>query len=381
MPAVFVHGVPETPAIWDDLRSHLGRDDVIALQLPGFGCPRPAGFGATKEEYVDWLVGELEPIAAHGPDRSRRARLGRRLHRAAREHARRPRSLVGDRHGRPRQRRLRVARLRQDLADARRGRGVLRAVARAVARRAGRRCSRRCSACRSTRPSISTAGSTRRWSTASWRCTDRRSTVGKEWAPDFHDIAAPGRVLIPSDDAFLDADHRRAPARRTPARRSPSSTVSATGGCCRIRRVARQRLGSSGRRSTDARRSEGSRSRRPTGSAPAATRSRSRSPSGWRDRSFAGRRRTAVPSTNTATFVAGAAVVLHALVVEPHTPLGEELTERVVLHGRRLGVDHTADVVGVERRDARLVARRVDAAVRRSRRGVSKRVDTRDRGC
>ena len=67
MHAVFVHGVPETPAIWDDLRSHLRRNDVIALQLPGFGCPRPAGFGATKEEYVAWLVGELEPIAAQGP--------------------------------------------------------------------------------------------------------------------------------------------------------------------------------------------------------------------------------------------------------------------------------------------------------------------------
>jgi len=40
MPAVFVHGVPETPAVWDRLRVELHRDDVIALQLPGFGCPR-----------------------------------------------------------------------------------------------------------------------------------------------------------------------------------------------------------------------------------------------------------------------------------------------------------------------------------------------------
>ena len=60
MPAVFVHGVPETPALWDPLLTHLGRDDTVALQLPGFGCPRPQGFGATKEEYVAWLVGELE---------------------------------------------------------------------------------------------------------------------------------------------------------------------------------------------------------------------------------------------------------------------------------------------------------------------------------
>ena len=67
MPAVFVHGVPETPAVWDGLRSHLHRDDVIALQLPGFGCPRPDGFGATKEEYVAWLVDELERIKPQGP--------------------------------------------------------------------------------------------------------------------------------------------------------------------------------------------------------------------------------------------------------------------------------------------------------------------------
>jgi len=67
MPAVFVHGVPETPAVWDALREHLHRDDVIALQLPGFGCPRPEGFAATKEAYVAWLVRELTEIAAHSP--------------------------------------------------------------------------------------------------------------------------------------------------------------------------------------------------------------------------------------------------------------------------------------------------------------------------
>ncbi len=34
----------------------------MALELPGFGVPRPAGFGATKDEYVDWLVGELDRL-------------------------------------------------------------------------------------------------------------------------------------------------------------------------------------------------------------------------------------------------------------------------------------------------------------------------------
>src|SRR5256885_16186440 len=67
MPAVFVHGVPETPAVWDALRANLRRDDVVALQLPGFGCARPDGFGATKEEYVAWLVGELEALQGERP--------------------------------------------------------------------------------------------------------------------------------------------------------------------------------------------------------------------------------------------------------------------------------------------------------------------------
>jgi len=64
---VLVHGVPETGAVWDPLRAELGGDDVVALALPGFGSARPAGFGATKEEYVAWLLGELERLADQGP--------------------------------------------------------------------------------------------------------------------------------------------------------------------------------------------------------------------------------------------------------------------------------------------------------------------------
>ena len=102
-------------------------------------------------------------------------------------------------------------------------------------------------------------------------------TVGKEWAPAFRDIAVPGRVLIPSDDTFLDAaiaprrreEHRRVGRR---ARRSRPLVDAAGSGS-----VARQPFGSSGRRSTDAP-VRGPRSRRPTESAPAATRSRLRSP-------------------------------------------------------------------------------------------------------
>ena len=62
VPAVFVHGVPETAHVWEPLRSHLGRSDSLALALPGFGTDRPEGFTATKDAYVDWLIAELESI-------------------------------------------------------------------------------------------------------------------------------------------------------------------------------------------------------------------------------------------------------------------------------------------------------------------------------
>ena len=61
---MFVHGVPETAAIWDGVRRALDRESV-ALALPGFGTPRPTGFGATKDEYLDWLLDELD--AVEGP--------------------------------------------------------------------------------------------------------------------------------------------------------------------------------------------------------------------------------------------------------------------------------------------------------------------------
>lgn len=62
MPAVFVHGNPESAAIWDELFTHLQRKDVVALSPPGFGAPVPAGFDATADAYLAWLVAELEGI-------------------------------------------------------------------------------------------------------------------------------------------------------------------------------------------------------------------------------------------------------------------------------------------------------------------------------
>jgi len=58
---VFLHGVPETAAIWDDVRTAI-EGDSVALALPGFGCPRPDGFSATKDDYVAWVVEELDAI-------------------------------------------------------------------------------------------------------------------------------------------------------------------------------------------------------------------------------------------------------------------------------------------------------------------------------
>jgi pimeloyl-ACP methyl ester carboxylesterase len=61
MTAVFVHGVPETGRIWDGVRALLPTDS-IALDLPGFGNPRPAGFSATKDAYAQWLEDQLRQI-------------------------------------------------------------------------------------------------------------------------------------------------------------------------------------------------------------------------------------------------------------------------------------------------------------------------------
>jgi pimeloyl-ACP methyl ester carboxylesterase len=60
MPAFFVHGVPETHHLWDGVRQHLSRKDIIAPDMPGFGNDPPVGFSSTKEEYLDWLMGEVE---------------------------------------------------------------------------------------------------------------------------------------------------------------------------------------------------------------------------------------------------------------------------------------------------------------------------------
>lgn len=72
MTVVFVHGNPESDAIWGPLLAEFGRDDVRTLSPPGFGAPVPDGFGARVTDYRDWLIGELtaigEPVHLVGHD-------------------------------------------------------------------------------------------------------------------------------------------------------------------------------------------------------------------------------------------------------------------------------------------------------------------------
>ena len=59
MPAYFVHGVPDSPAIWEPILRVLARRDVVTPTLPGFGTPLPAGFAATCDEYAQWLIDDI----------------------------------------------------------------------------------------------------------------------------------------------------------------------------------------------------------------------------------------------------------------------------------------------------------------------------------
>lgn len=65
MPRVFVHGNPETSALWRPLFEELesrGIDRPHAVSPPGFGAPVPEGFEPTQTGYRDWLIGALEAL-------------------------------------------------------------------------------------------------------------------------------------------------------------------------------------------------------------------------------------------------------------------------------------------------------------------------------
>ncbi|GAA1594931.1 alpha/beta fold hydrolase [Actinoplanes couchii] len=62
MPAVLIHGVPDTHRLWAEVQRHLRRTDVQAWDLPGFGCSRPVNFTSTKEAYVRWITERIEAL-------------------------------------------------------------------------------------------------------------------------------------------------------------------------------------------------------------------------------------------------------------------------------------------------------------------------------
>ncbi|HET6537137.1 MAG TPA: alpha/beta hydrolase [Sphingopyxis sp.] len=67
---LFLHGVPDSPAIWRPLLAllQLEQGQAFTPALPGFVEPLPPGFSATKEGYLQWLIAEMERLAAdHGP--------------------------------------------------------------------------------------------------------------------------------------------------------------------------------------------------------------------------------------------------------------------------------------------------------------------------
>lgn len=68
MPALLVHGNPDTAHLWDRVVEHLGGygQEIVAVDLPGFAEPAADDYSATKETYVDWLVAQLEALRDRG---------------------------------------------------------------------------------------------------------------------------------------------------------------------------------------------------------------------------------------------------------------------------------------------------------------------------
>lgn len=65
MTKVFVHGVPETSAIWRPLIAELARrgvDDVVTLSPPGFGAESGTSWQPSQSAYREWLTNELVRI-------------------------------------------------------------------------------------------------------------------------------------------------------------------------------------------------------------------------------------------------------------------------------------------------------------------------------
>jgi pimeloyl-ACP methyl ester carboxylesterase len=215
MTIVLVHGVPETPAVWDPLRAELGRSDIEALRLPGFGDRAPKGFGSTKEEYVAWLVAELERIGADGPiDLVGHDWGGGFVVRVVSTRPELVRSWVTDAAaiGDPAFEWHDFAKIWQTPGE---GEDFFAQQLATPVDDQG--------------PVFEAFGvpPDRARMLAGWadeemaRCIlilyRSAVDVGVQWGPDFHDIPAPGLILLPTEDAFLSAEGARLGAQRSRA--------------------------------------------------------------------------------------------------------------------------------------------------------------------
>ncbi len=216
MPVVLVHGVPETPAVWDPLRSQLARTDVVALQLPGFGTPRPAGFASTKEEYVDWVIGELERIAGDGPiDLVGHDWGGGFVVRVVSTRPDLVRSWVTDAAavGADEFEWHEFAKIWQTPGE---GEQFFEQQLAAPLEERGAVFETMFGVPHDEALALGSWGD-KEMAEAILALYRSAVDVGNEWGPDFRDIAAPGLVLIPSEDTFLSADLARKAAARAGA--------------------------------------------------------------------------------------------------------------------------------------------------------------------
>lgn len=215
MTAVFVHGVPETARVWAPLVERLSRTDTVALNLPGFGAPRAERFESTKEEYVDWLAGELAVLAAGGPvDLVGHDWGGGFVVRLVSTRPDLVRSWVTDAAGvgdadfewhefaklwqTPGAGEDFFAQRLKMSPEQRAGLLEASGVPRDRALEMG-------------------GWSDREMADSILRLYRSAVDVGREWAPDFVDIGPPGLVVIPSEDPFLGADGARRAAARAHA--------------------------------------------------------------------------------------------------------------------------------------------------------------------
>ncbi len=214
MTAVLVHGVPENPALWKPLLAHLKRTDIVTPALPGFVTDRPAGFAATMDDYAAWLIDELEaigePVDLVGHDWG-----GGFTVRVVSIRPDLVRSWVSDAAG--------LADVNFEWHDFAKiwqtpgegeafFEGMLAAPVadRAAALAAGGM---------PLEDALTVAEGLNASMAACILDLYRSATkVQDAWGPDFVDIPKPGMVIVPSDDAFLNADGARRSAEKAGAR-------------------------------------------------------------------------------------------------------------------------------------------------------------------